>query len=66
MSRDNLCIGLERYHVNDYPLTCELFRKIIDNYKGLSQVECMMLYDIFRTFCEEREDEFFATHTYLV
>lgn len=69
MSRDNLCIGLERDYEDIMPKTCQLFRKIIDNsYDLLNQEECMNLYDIFVSFIsnEEYEDNAYITNTFLV
>lgn len=68
MSRDNLCIGLERNYEETHPIATKLFRKIIDNSDGiLEPEECMNLYDIFQNCLEEfSENYMYITNTYLV
>lgn len=71
MSRDNLCITLERKFENTHPKSCKLFRKIIDNFDYLEPHECMCLYDVFNEFClnNNNEDIAFITEqqsTYLL
>lgn len=68
MSRDNLCIGFERDFKNQFPETCKLFRKIIDNSRDLLNAEeCMMLYDIFVESTNTGSEEYkFITNTFLV